>query len=132
MKTKNEMKKKLLRFCITGGCTTLIDGCIYWFLSREMDIFLSKAGSMLFASVFSYSLNKAWTFKNTDRRHKKYLWKYYITFAVNAAVNSLINLLAYRSFGKKLLAFVIATACAAGVNFVLQSFWVFRIKEEKS
>lgn len=120
------MKKNLFRFCIIGGGTTLIDWCIYWFLSKSIDVTIAKIISMVFASVFSYFFNKIWTFENADRKHVKYLWKYYITFAVNIGINTSINTFIYSRTEQKLIALVIATGCATVANFILQKFWVFK------
>lgn len=120
------MKQSILRFSIIGGITTAIDFCIYWFLSKKIDVSIAKICSMLFASVFSYYFNKLWTFENGDRNHKKYLWKYYTAFVINIAINTVINTLIYANSGKVLLAFAVATGCAAAANFLLQKFWVFK------
>lgn len=120
------MKQSILRFCIIGGITTGIDFCVYWFLSKKIDVSIAKIGSMLFASVFSYYFNKLWTFENSDRNHKNYLWKYYIAFVINITINTVINTFIYANSGKKILAFAAATGCAAAANFLLQKFWVFK------
>ena len=90
-----------------------------------------KIISMLIASVFSYMLNKTWTFGNNDRNHKLYIWKYYVAFVINVAVNTLINTLIYNKTKQKLIALIIATGCATIVNFTLQKVWVFKKGENE-
>lgn len=123
--------KKLIRFGIIGGCTTLIDWCIYWFLSRKVDVTVAKITSMLLASVFSYVFNKFWTFENSDKNHGKYLWKYYITYVINITINTTINTVIYKITERKFWALLIATGGATMVNFLLQTFWVFRGKDKE-
>lgn len=125
------MKKNLFRFCIIGGCTTVIDWCIYWLMSKSIDVSLAKICSMLLVSIFSYFFNKFWTFENVDKEHKRYIWRYYITFVINIMINTSINTGIYKVTGKKILALFIATGCATIVNFLLQRFWVFKCGERR-
>ena len=118
-------KKSLLRFIIIGGCTTLIDWTIYLIISRWINITVSKIISMLCASLFSYILNKYWTFENNDSHHSRYIWKYYVTFGINVAINTSINTLTYNISGNKIIALIVATGCATVANYLLQRFWVF-------
>lgn len=117
--------ENIVRFFIVGVVTTTIDWTIYWFLSQMMNITIAKIFSMLVASLFSYSLNKVWTFKNSDRRHEKYLWKYYVTFIINIAINTTVNTLIYNNTRTKLFALIVATGCATVINYIMQRFWVF-------
>lgn len=124
----NKLKffRRLFRFCIIGGITTIIDFIIYWFLSQSIDISIAKICSMLCASIFSYFINKSWTFNNSDNRHKRYIWRFYIVFIINISLNTSINKLTYDKTGNKIFAFIVATGCATIINYLLQNFWVFR------
>lgn len=132
--------KSVLRFLIVGGIATIIDYIVYMRLSGLLDISAAKVSSMLVASVFSYYLNKRWTFENKDRTNWKYLSKYYIAFFINVAVNTFSNRITYYfcvdriEFSElvgKTVAFVIATGAAMIVNFLLQHFWVFNKKKKE-
>lgn len=122
--------KKIMRFAVVGGFTTAIDWLIYWGLSIYINVTISKICSMLIASVFSYAVNKFWTFDNSDKKHTRYIWKYYVTFVINVAINTSINTLVFTYTGQKLIALVLATTCGTLVNYLLQNFWVFKKEEE--
>lgn len=122
--------KRLFRFCIIGGITTIIDFIIYWFLSKSIDISLAKICSMLCASIFSYFINKSWTFENSDNKHIRYIWRFYIVFVINIILNT-SNKLAYEKTRNKIFAFIVATGCATIINYLLQNFWVFRKEGNK-
>lgn len=128
---KSKSSKSIFRFCIIGGITTIIDFIIYWFLSQSIDISYAKICSMLCASIFSYFINKSWTFDNSDNRHGRYIWRFYITFIINIILNTSINKLAYYKTQNKIFAFIIATGCATIINYLLQNFWVFRKEGNK-
>lgn len=124
------MKKSIIRFGVIGGATTVIDWAIYWFLSKAVGITIAKICSMILASIFSYIFNKLWTFENSDRNHVSYLWKYYITFAINVTINTTINTFMFNKTNEKLISLIVATGCATIVNYLLQRFWVFGEKGE--
>lgn len=62
-----KIDKSLYRFVLTGGSSTLIDFIIYYFMSNYIDISIAKCISMLCSSVYSYYLNKRWTFENDKK-----------------------------------------------------------------
>lgn len=119
------MRKNIIRFLVVGAFTTAIDWTIYLGLSRVIHITFAKVTSMLLASFFSYVFNKRWTFQNKDKKHEKYIWRYYITFLINVVINTAINTFVYGVVLNKFVALVVATGCATVVNFILQRFWVF-------
>ena len=60
------LSSKIVRFVLVGGCSTGIDFVIYVLLSMQIPITISKGISMISASVFSYFVNKQYTFGKDD------------------------------------------------------------------
>lgn len=118
--------KSIFRFIVIGGLTTLIDFIIYWFISKCLNVTISKVISMLLASIFSFYFNKVWTFSNADSKKIKYLWKYYVTFSLNVLINTTVNTTVFYHTGEKVIAFVIATGVATTFNYLMQKLWVFK------
>ncbi len=124
-KIKAAAHHSIFRFVIIGCCTTTIDFIIYMGLSLVLDITVSKAISMLAASIFSYCANKIFTFANKEKTSLGKLVKFYLVFAANMAANLSANALVYKLTGQKLVAFVVATGCGMTVNYLGQRFVVF-------
>ncbi len=124
---KNCTNASTVRFCIIGVCSTTIDFIFYMIFSTKLHILWAKCISMLISSVFSYFLNKSWTFRNTEKTNIRYLFRYYLSFAANIGTNTLINYIVFSLTQNKIPSFVIATACAMTVNFLLQKYFVFRL-----
>ena len=125
------LANSILKFIVVGGCSTIIDFCIYMILSIRVPITVSKGISMICASIFSYVVNKRFTFENTDKTDIHYLIRFYIVFAANFVTNLEVNYLIFTWTGKKLIAFVLATICGMTVNYLGQRFFVFNRKGEK-
>lgn len=122
----NILKKKFVKFIIVGAFSTAIDFIIYFYLSKIIDIVIAKTVSMICSSIFSYFLNKLWTFNIKDKKNFKYILKYYITFAINVLTNVSMNYIVFTNTNNKIIAFVFATGVAMMVNYLLQKFFVFK------
>ncbi len=116
----------LPRFLITGGCSTAIDFMVYLLLSRNLPTAVSKGISMLTSSVFSYFVNKRFTFRNQEKTNLGYLLRFYAVFALNLGANIGMNELVFRVSGHKIFAFLCATAAGMTVNYLGQKRFVFR------
>ena len=125
------LSNSILRFVVVGGCSTLLDYIIYMTISKRMTVTLSKGISMAVASVFSYVMNKSFTFGNKDRTDIGYLVRFYLVFAANFATNLGINKMVYERTGQKTLAFILATLCGMTVNYLGQRFFVFKKEGQK-
>lgn len=119
------------KFCVVGGCSTLLDMIIYFALFEALGPVFAKMASMSCCMVFSYNLNKRWSFSVKTKKTKKELCSYFVTQLINLVVNVGINYFILMATHMKMVAFVVATAIAMGVNYSLQKFWVFRNKAEE-
>lgn len=123
---KKLFRNKLLRFLIVGGCSTLIDFAIYMLLSLWIQISAAKTISMLAASVFSYAVNKSFTFQDKNKTNAGYLLRFYIVFAANLLANVAVNYVCFGMTGDKIIAFVLATLAGMTVNYIGLKFFVFK------
>ena len=126
---KQILGNEIIRFLFVGGCSTGIDFFLYMVISLKYSISLSKGISMLVSSVFSYVLNKKFTFVDKEELNMRQVIKFYVVFGMNFWTNLSVNYLIYCYTGYKLIAFVFATLCGMTVNYLGQKYFVFRIIE---
>ena len=128
---QNASKKffELIRYFIVGLSTVLIDFFIYKFLSNFLIIEISKTLSFLTGSLWSYQLNRLWTFKNIKPKLSqfiKYLVIHISSLFLNVLVNSLLIKILPTNFLWRLnLAFTFATLASAIYNFLFIKFLIF-------
>lgn len=121
--------KVMARFLIVGGSSTLLDYVIYWGLGLCINYNIAKTISMLCSCVYSFVLNKLFTFQDKRRVSGRHIFRYLISQAVNIGINVSINAVVYGMTGKRILGMLFATAGAMIVNYLLQRFFVFEITE---
>nr|WP_321023666.1 GtrA family protein [Clostridium neonatale] len=122
--------KKIIKFILVGSISTSIDLCIYMILSSEFNIILSKIISTTIACIISLIINKNWTFQYKKDMNLVLILKYIIVQITNILCNVTTNTIIYKITQKKFISFVIATLCAMIVNFLLQKYYVFIVKED--
>ena len=120
----------IVRFVIVGGCSTLLDFFCYMYLQTHCSIVLAKLVAMLLASVFSYIVNKIFTFQFTDNANVQQIVKFYLVFIINITVNVFVNWWLFCTTGYKLLAYVCATLAGMIVNYSGQKYFVFNNKKK--
>ncbi len=120
---------ELIRYFIVGLSTVLIDFFIYKLLSNFLIIEISKTVSFLTGSLWSYQLNRLWTFRTNKPKLSqfiKYLFIHISSLFLNVLINSLfIKLLPTDFVGRLNLAFTLATFACAIYNFLLIKFLIF-------
>lgn len=119
------MKNSVIKFCITGGSATLIDYCIYMLLSGLIYPNIAKTISMLVAAVYSFFINKKWTFQNKERMNLTIIFKFAVCQMINIFVNVNVNAVFLKLTEIKTVAFIIATGMAMVVNYLIQRIVVF-------
>ncbi len=128
------MRKQLAIFLIAGSLTALVDFCIYKLLCHFELVSLATAKSLGFltGTLFAYAINRLWTFSQQAPSRGtpgRFVLLYVSTLAVNVAVNSLaLSLLVNMPVANQQMqvAFIIATATSATLNFLGMKFFVFR------
>lgn len=132
MRNKKGEAHRILRFLFVGGTSTLLDYGIYLLVSRRVNFNLAKALSMVCSCVYSFFLNKSFTFQDKRRTSVGHVARYLISQAINIGINVAVNALVYGWTDWKLLGMLCATGSAMIVNFLLQRFFVFGTNETKN
>jgi len=139
----SDLKKQLIKFSLIGFSAVLVDlTCYFVFLQilpeKPLGIAneaVAKAISFICGMAVTYTFNKYWTWRETNRSHIrliKFSALYGTSLVFNVGVNSLLIFLLYRySFFavipyKYFIAFAGATGFSSLINFTGQKFWVFR------
>jgi putative flippase GtrA len=141
--------KQITKFIIIGVSAVMVDLLVYYFLSDILSVNtdLSKAFGFLIGSIYTYILNKRWTWRHTEKSNKGMLAMFGLVYAISFIFNILINkygLLLIPEFnlslnirsatenfdifaikGGKFLAVFCATVISAVINFIGQKFLVF-------
>lgn len=123
------MQQQLRRFLIVGASTVLVDFVTYSLcLEAGLWISLAKAAGFIVGTFFAYVANRFWTFQAVGRRGgvRDFLLLYLATLLVNVAVNAGVIEALGESWPALGLAFVVATAISAGLNFLGMRYYVFR------
>lgn len=113
------------KFLVTGSAATSLDYILYSVLCIYFHTNVSKLGSMLFTSIFSFVVNRNWTFLDEKSLTIRKICKYILVQALNIFVNVSVNSFVLWVTQKRLFSFVIATGSAMVLNFLCQKFFVF-------
>lgn len=123
----------LCKYLVSGCCTTLLDFCIYMGLGAAgLIVPVAKFASGAVTTIVSFFLNRTWSFKATAGNAANQGWKFIITQLLNISANTLVNSLVLSIVDIKIVAFGFATLAGMTVGFLLQRFWVFSQKGDKT
>ena len=126
--TKSSLShSSVFRFLLVGGTSTLFDFILYMALSPHVSVTIAKSVSMLLASLFSYALNKQFTFKDKTPSNFSHLLRFYIVFLANITVNVAINSILFAFTTRKIFSYIIATLLGMTVNYFGQRYFVFKM-----
>tara|TARA_B100000085_G_scaffold266921_1_gene276037 strand:+ start:174 stop:566 length:393 start_codon:yes stop_codon:yes gene_type:complete len=121
--------KELIKYIFVGLSTVLIDFLIYKFLIKFIVIYLAKTISFLSGTLFSYQLNRTWTFKSGKKTLSQFI-KYLIIHITSLVLNVFINSLLLNTFSKNYffsyeVSFLFATLTSATYNFLFIKIFIF-------
>ena len=125
----NNKKLELIRYIFVGISTVLIDLFIYKLLVNLFIIDIAKTLSFITGTLWSYQLNRIWTFK-AGRSNLSQFTKYIIIHLSSLILNVSINSILIKSFPVNFLwhldiAFICATFTSAVYNFLFIKFYLF-------
>jgi len=129
MKLSGENATQLSRFLIVGTTTVGIDYVTYsLLLFLGASISPSKGIGFITGTVFAYFANRLWTFsaKGGIDRILKFLAVYGINLGVNVGLNKSVLILFGHENGMIVVAFLVATAASATLNFLGMKILVFK------
>lgn len=128
---------QVAKYAAVGVLNTAIDIAGYIALTRLVPYFgahelIAKASSFFFATIFSFLINRRWTFgKETPVRTEEVV-RFYSTIGVNLFVNVWGLYFFHSVLGMyDLLAVAIATVLTFSIGFVLAKMWVFKNTEQE-
>jgi putative flippase GtrA len=118
-------------FLVVGSLSVLTDYLIYHSLLWQNLLTIEKAKGLGFiaGTIFAYFANRFWTFGGR-LFHKGSAWRFALLYAITLSVNIGLNALALKTFidltDAVQLAFLIATAVSATMNFIGMKKFVFK------
>ena len=118
--------KSQARFLVVGGSSTLLDFIKYILLTTNLNITISKFMSMTVSSIYSFLINKNWTFNNKNKITFILTFKYILCVFINIFVNTTSNTLIFNLTNNKIISFLFATGIAMIVNYTIQKKIVFK------
>lgn len=124
------IRKEASVFLIVGSLTVGVDYVSYQLLMwLGLAIAIAKALGFIAGTVFAYFANRHWTFGHVEHAPNsmpRFIVLYAVTLGANISVNHAVLYLAGESTVGVNLAFLMATAVSAILNFVGMKFLVFK------
>lgn len=118
--------QSVARFIFSGGVATTIDFICYYALHYFLDYSIAKLISILIANIWSYNVNKRWVFQSKTETNKMMVTQYVLCQVVNISANVAVNSVMVKMTNMIVLSFIVATACATVLNYLIQKLFVFR------
>lgn len=125
------IRRELSLFLIVGSLTVLIDFLVYrgLVLIDIMDVDTAKGIGFLTGTLFAYFANRFWTFG-----HQTYatgsVWRFVLLYFSTLMTNVTVNALALNALADAIvavqIAFLLATAVSAILNFLGMKCFVFK------
>lgn len=124
---KKCLKTEIFRYLVVGGGAVGIDFISHMLMLHvlEVELSISKAIAYILGAIFSFIVNKIWTFKSDQSLSTsfvKFSALYATTFITNVAVNAFVVWIGM----PVIFAFGVATATSIILNYLGQKFWVYR------
>lgn len=125
--------RKLVKFVITGGVALGIDVGIYYILTRYGDLYylFARAISLSIAIVWSFSINRLWTFRATMGDMKWQAVKFVIVIGSTSLLSLVlmhvgVTLLRYHD----LLVLLVVAVLTTLINFSAHLLWSYAEKKK--
>lgn len=125
---------KLFRFLVVGISTTLLDIIGLYVLVEffSVNLYISIATAFLVAVVWSFFLNKTWTFRSDCEKYKRMFVKFLIISSIWFVLTLWVMYTAVMLFSMHYLwAKCLTTILVVGWNFLGNNMWTFRKKPLK-
>jgi putative flippase GtrA len=125
------IKKEIKMFIVIGICTVIIDYLTYSSILTYTALNKEKAKGLGFVAgtLFAYFGNRSLTFSKKTHRKKSFMYfstLYLMTLFLNILINSFVLKIIGESYLGYKIAFLIATAFSATLNFFGMKFFVFK------
>jgi putative flippase GtrA len=135
--TRYPFLKQLIKFCIVGGTSAIINFSVLYFLTERLKIhYLASAIlGFLISAVYNFLANKFWTFQHPAKGKEAWgqLLRFSIILTAGLTINTFIiyNLTEFFGFDYR-LSWLFATGAVTFWNFGLNRFWTFKHRQEST
>lgn len=137
--TQKIWESSLFRFILVGGFSAIVDlGCTLFFrFAFGMSDNLSKTIGFILGTLTAYLINRRWTFNAapSKRRFVITMITYGLTYLVQIGLYKVgipwLEGFDLNEFWVRVFSFVIAQGAATILNFLIQRFIIFRVREEE-
>ncbi|ADQ07966.1 GtrA family protein [Caldicellulosiruptor hydrothermalis 108] len=128
--SKIEKLFELIKFSIVGAINTAIDFAVFFvcYSILHLDSSFSQIFGYTAGMINSFLMNKRWTFEDRTKGKKVLIkaFKFGFTNVISLILSiGVIKLSKLYLSSSILIAKILATLCAQGVNYILYKFWVF-------
>lgn len=129
--------RQFVKFVVVGFTNTFWDYALYVVLTRgwlgfELHFLYAQFLAFVGSVINSYVLNRRWTFRNTDRRYRIQLGKFFLVNCVTVALYEILLYIFIDRLGVyDLLAKAIVIVPVTLWNFSANKLWTFRAQRER-
>ncbi len=114
------MKNRLLKFFLVGSGGFIIDYSIFHTLVYSMPDYLARIISVFFAVLFTWLLNRRYTFNFKEKNIFKEFIKYFLSSKFSIGVNYIVFILVLNMYSLSYLnCYIIATVASSITNYLL-------------
>lgn len=112
--------KRIIRFLFVGCAGFVVDYSVFNACVQYFPDFISRIISIFFAILFTWSLNRNFTFEFKERNKIKEFIKYFLASKFSVGVNYVIFLLVLNLYSLSYLdSYIIATIASSVSNYLL-------------
>lgn len=132
-KQNNDLMPQMARFCLVGVGNTLVDFAIYLGLTRFWSFWaewylIANLLSFLAANIFSFIVNKHWTFGSRgENYYQEYLKFLSVSLGALVIVEGTLLLFVEVFGGYDVWGKIIGTALSIVWSFLMHRSWTFKI-----
>jgi putative flippase GtrA len=123
------LTKKVMKFGVVGGITTMLSYGIYILLSEVlgMNYLVAQVISYLMGLVVGFFMNRNWTFSSHLEEDEKYFSRYLMVYLVSLGLsNAFLWVLVDNGIFESWFANILATGLSTATNFIGTNYIVFK------
>lgn len=119
---------QFIKFSFVGVSNTLVYFAIYYGLIYiNTNYIVANTLAYIISSIWGYTLNKKWVFKQSTEKITKSIIKYYIVYGSSFFINILcmyifVDLLNF----SKIIAPILTMGITVPYNFIFNKIWAFK------
>lgn len=129
--TKKEVLIEFIKFCIVGVSNVVINLIVYYImLYFGASEYIANTFGYFISLINAYIWNVKWVFSKHDTNSKQAILKFFIVYIFSYFLSMFLLFLFVEIVGiSKFIVPLINIAITTPINFILNKFWSFRIKD---